>query len=240
MNKVKNVCLILLAALLVAAGGLLPMGAARLQDEADTNVMQYADIEALQLKLEEEKQINLSQKLALIVKGSGSEVKHDMMQMQEGKVVETACAALQPYGEIYGVALGNSGAEYFPYMVWDENDPMSVNGYWHVYLPLAHSKNGAFNAILDDETGKILSLELLDPAMEISEKYFSEQLSMISTAYLNELGIIPNAEQVIENSESLDKGETQMGMLYRFADKQYGAYSVEIIVCGDGFRIVPV
>ena len=53
MRKVKNAFIILLAVLLLGAGGVLPMEAARLQDQTTTNVVRYESIDALQLKLEQ-------------------------------------------------------------------------------------------------------------------------------------------------------------------------------------------
>lgn len=239
MRKVKNACLILLAVLLVAAGGLLPMGAARIQDETTANVAQYADIEALQLKLEEEKPVNFYQKLALIVNGSGSEVKPDMMRILKNEVLETAYAALQPYVEIYGVSFADKGVEFYPTTVWDEIDPDTVNGYWHVYLPLKESKNGHVSVILDDETGKILAIELLDLAMDIPEEYLQGLLADVCAVYLNTLEITPVAEWPVETAEWEDKGEKQIGAHFQFIDVHYGEANVEIRVHSDGFSIVP-
>ena len=54
MGKVKNLLAILLTAVLLIGGSLLPVAATRFQDKTTTNVVQYENIEALQLRLEEE------------------------------------------------------------------------------------------------------------------------------------------------------------------------------------------
>ena len=53
MLKVKNILLVLLTVVLLIGGSLLPVAATHIQDKATTNVVQYENIEALQLRLEE-------------------------------------------------------------------------------------------------------------------------------------------------------------------------------------------
>lgn len=245
MRNVKNALLILLVVLLLAAGSLLPMGAAALQDKTTANVVQYEDIEALQLKLEEqEPKLSYQEKLFLMVNGTGVDVAEDVMRLNGGEVIEAAYAALQPYADIYGLTLDNDALEYSSLMVFNENDPSAVSYYWSVYMSLDISQNDVITVILDDETGKLLAVELIDQDMDIAADYLQKMQYAVSTAYLEELGLEPVAEWPVEAESALyfgmDEGGAQIATRYQFIDARYGEIIIEICAHSDGFYIVPL
>lgn len=249
MRKVKNAFLILLAALLVAAGGLLPMAAARLQDKATIGTAKYEDIEVLQLKMEEEPGLSFYEKIQLITAGIGVEVTDETMKMTGAQVLEAVYAGLQAYVDIGFLVedLSNDYLEFYPIMVYDENDPSVFNYYWHVSMSLDVSQNDFISLILDDETGKILAIELKDPEMYIEAPYLTELEYQISSVYFNDLEIVPAAEMPVDAEGILDgyanelqePGDSHVLIRYQCVDVRYGEINIEICVHSNGFYIFP-
>lgn len=244
MGKVKNTLVILLTMILLAAGSLLPSAAAYMQDETTANVVQYENIEALQLKLEEEQPtMSMLEKLFLMVNGTGKEVTEDVMRMNGGEAIEAAYAALQPYADIYGLPLDNDELQYFSHVVFDENDPYTLNNYWQIYLSLDISENDQITVILDDETGKLMAMELNDWDMNIDAAYLQELQDAVSEVYIGALGLDPVAAWPVDVESAgvgYDQGNVYMITRYQFVDVRYGEVNVEVGVHNDGFYIIPV
>lgn len=241
MRKVKNVLVILLTLLLLAAGSLLPMGAAYMQDKNTANVVQYADIEALQLKLEEEVlSMTYMEKMQLLMHGMAMEVPGEKTKITEANILEATYTALTPYMELYfGKGLDNDYIEYYPVMVYDETDPSRFCYYWHVLLSLDESLADSTSVILDDETGKILAIEMIDPDFDIDEAYLQELQYAVADTYFGDLGIDPDAswQQAVEEGRAYDSGNVGIVTMYQFVDTLYGEVNLEICVHTDGFYI---
>lgn len=237
MGKVKNALVILCSLLLAAAGSLLPMAAARIQDNATTNVVEYENIQALQLKLEEEVlSMTYPEKMSLIMHGIGLEITDENTRIKESELLDVVNAALAPYTELfYGITLDNDYAYYYPVTVYDERDPSRNCCYWYVTLSLDSSMKDEFAIILDDETGKVLALEMKDPEMYIEEAYLPELQSALAGVYLLELNLMPVAEWAMEKKEPYDTPTAAHG--YQFVDVIYGLINVEIGVHTNGFYI---
>ena len=242
MGKVKQSLWILLALILTAAGGLLPVAAARVQDAAVTNVARYEDMEALRLKLEEEVlSVTYPEKMSLIMHGAAMEITDENTKIKENQVAEAAYTALLPYMELFlGCAFDNDYMEFYPVAVYDENDPSRYACYWHVTVSLDRYADDRISLILDDETGKILALEMINPELYIKESYLQELLSALSACYLNELALSPAGEWPLAVApENVDKGMPVAAAQYEFADETVGRILVEIGVSPDGFYIYP-
>ena len=251
MRKVKNAFLILLALLLTAAGGLLPMAAAQLQDQATANVAQYEDIEALRLKLEEEQpDMGVCEKLRLMMHGAGSEVTSEMTAMTGAEVLETMYAQLQPFGDMGVLArdISNDYLEYSPVMCYEDTLPAVYNYYWEVSMSLDVSQYDSVRAVLDDETGKLLAIEVIDPNLEIPEKALQELEYSISEYYFANLGLTPIDATQMETTGKLEgynegilaDGGPYFLMSYLCVDESGGEINIEIGVDTHGFYIFPV
>ena len=242
MRKVKNGIVILFTTALVLAAGFVPMAAVQFQDQATTGVVKYESIEALSLKLEEETpSMTFVEKMFLLTNGTGMEVTDENTRIKEEEILETAYAAAAPYLELYfGDSLDNDFLHYNAAMVYDERDPTRYCYYWYVQLSLDISYNDTISMVLDDETGKILAIEVTDPDFGIVEDYFEKLQYTISTTYLSELGMSPTAEWPME-VESVAKDWNvaipAVGTHYLFVEPLYGEISVEICVHSDGFYI---
>lgn len=251
MRKVKNAVLILLAFLLTAAGALLPMGAAHMQDAATANVVQYADIEALRLKLEEEQSgMGVCEKLHLMMHGMATDITSEMTEMTGAEILETLYAQLQPFADMGVLAgdLSNDYLEYVPVMCYEDTVPTVYNYYWEVSMSLDVSQYDSMRAVLDDKTGKLLAIEVIDPNIDIPEKALQELEHLISAYYFENLGLTPINATPMESTGSL-KGYTEgiladggpcFLMSYLCVDESSGEISIEIGVDTHGFYIFPL
>lgn len=247
MGKVKNVLVVLLTAVLLVGGSLLPAGAARFQDKTTNNVVQYENIEALQLRLEEEVlSMSYPDKMALVMHGVSAEISNEKMKIKEERIMEAVHAALTPYTDLFFGApfdndyFDNDHIKYYPVMVYALEDPSRYAYYWHVILSLDMSINDTVSLLLDDETGKALAVELVDPEMYINEAYLAELQESLASTYFNELDLEPVAQRALESAaaENYDAaGISVAAVNYQFADVVYGEVNVEIGVRTDGFHI---
>ena len=240
MGKVKNVLAVLLTALLLVGGSLLPSAATHFQDKSTANVVQYENIEALQLKLEEEAlSMTYQEKMFLLMHGAVMDVTDEKTNLKEEMVMEAAYAAVMPYMDLFlGGSFDNDYIEYYPVMVYDESDPSRYIYYWHVVMSLDMSMNDSLSVILDDETGKILALEMIDPELMIEEKYLQKLQYTLASVYFADLGIEPVAEWPVEVESYDDTGSSLAATGYVFIDEIHGAeINAQIGVRTDGFYI---
>ena len=245
MVKVKNVLAVLLTALLILGGGLLPVAAARFQDKTTANVVQYENIEALQLRLEEKAQgLTYLEKMFLMAQGEGVEITDEDTRLKEKDILEATYTAMIPYMELlFGSSFDNDYLEYYPYMLYDGSDPSRYAYYWHVMLSLDVSMNDSLSVILDDETGKILAIEMIDQDTMIEQEYLQKLQDALADIYLADLGIEPVAQWplTLENADIYGDyaamGITVAAAQYQFADEMYGDILVQIGVRSDGFYI---
>lgn len=240
MGKVKNALILLLTMLLLTAGSLLPSAAAYMQDKTTANVVRYDDIEALQLRLEEEVlSMSYQEKMFLMMHGAGMEITDEKTNIKGDQVMEAAYAALMPYMDLFlGGSFDNDYIEYYPVMVYDESDPSRYTYYWYVTMSLDVSVNDTVSVILDDETGKILAVEMIDPDMHIDEKYLEKLQYTLASVYFADLGIEPVAEWPVEVEAYDDTGSSLAATGYIFIDEIHGAeINAQIGVRPDGFYI---
>ena len=240
MGKVKNVLAVLLTVLLLVGGSLLPSAATYFQDQSTANAVQYENIEALQLKLEEEAlSMTYQEKMFLLMHGMGMEITDEKTNLKEEMVMEAAYAALMPYMDLFlGGSFDNDYIEYYPVMVYDESDPSRYIYYWHVVMSLDISMNDSLSVILDDETGKILAIEMIDPEFMIEEKYLQKLQYTLASIYFADLGIEPVAEWPVEVESYDDTGSSLAATGYVFIDEIHGAeINAQIGVRTDGFYI---
>ena len=245
MHKVKNALVVLLTAVLLAGGGLLPTAAARFQDKGITDVVRYENIEALQLRLEEKAQgLTYPEKMFLMMNGMGMDITDEDTRIKEENLMEAIYTAIAPYMDLFfGGSLDNDYIEYYPVMVYDESNPSRYAYYWHVMLSLDVSVNDSLSVILDDETGKILAIEMIDQDTMIEPEYLQKLQDALADIYLADLGIEPVAQWplALENADIYGDyaamGITVAAAQYQFADAMYGDILVQIGVRSDGFYI---
>lgn len=247
MTKLKNFAVLLMAFLLVVAGGVLPLAVAFAQDHIAAGQVEYADVESLQLTLEEEKvALGMLQKMDLICNGIGVEVTSEVTNMNGKDILEIMYDQLLPYSQFGLFAeLDNDFLEFYPVMVYDEADPDIYNFYWYVHMSFDVSENDYLTVVLDDETGKILALECINPESYTSPKVLWEFQEAIGAIYFSNLELDPvnvmpvDSEGILsETMETVDgEGDSHAVMRYQFADVAYGAVNVEIWVHTNGFAI---
>lgn len=247
MTKLKNVSALLLVFLLAAVGAVIPVVTARVQDALTAGQVQYADVDSLQLTLEERRQqLHIQEKLQLITQGMGVEVTSEVTNMNGAQMLEAMYAQLEPYSA-FGLFVqpDNDYLEFNPVMVYDETDPERYAFCWLVNMSFDAFEGDSLTVVLDDETGKLLAMEYIDPSMQNPEKALWELQEGIQATYFGELGLTPveampvDTEGILmEPMESVnDAGDSHMVMRYQLVDVQYGEINVEICVHTNGFYI---
>lgn len=247
MTRIKNALAFLAVFLLAAAGAVIPTGTALVQDALTAGQVQYADVDSLQLTLEERRQqLNIQEKMGLILNGTGAEVTSEVTKMNGAQVLETLYAQLEPYSA-FGLFVqpDNDYLEFYPVMVYDEADPQRYAFCWHIDMSFDAGEGDSLTVALDDETGKILALEYIDPSMQNPGKVLWEFQDAIQAIYFGNLGLTPveampiDTEGILGGSmESVnDAGDSHVMMRYLLADEQYGQVSVECCVHTNGFYI---
>ena len=227
------------------------MGAAHMRDAATANVVQYADIEALKLKLEEEQPgMGVCEKLRLMMHGIGAEITSEMTEMTGAEILETMYAQLQPFADMGVLAgdLGNDYLEYSPVMFYEDMAPAVYNYYWEASMSLDVSQYDSVRAVLDDKTGKLLAIEVIDPNVDIPEEALQELERLIREYYFTNLGLTPIDATPMESVGKL-KGYTEgiladggpcFLMSYLCVDESNDEINVEIGVDTHGFYIFPL
>ena len=240
MGKMKRILAVLLTVALIIGGSLLPAVATRVQDKTTTNVVQYENIEALQLKLEEEAlSMTYQKKLFLLMNGVVQKVTDENTKLKEEQIMEATYTALMPYMDLFlGGSFDNDYIEYYPVMLYDERDPSRYTYYWHVTMSLDISGNDTVSVILDDETGKVLAIEMIDPEMYLESKYLQKLQYNLAAVYFADLGIEPVAEWPVETA-AYDETESLLAAVnYILIEDVYGAeINLQIGVRTDGFYI---
>ena len=241
MRKVKNAVIILLTLVLLAVGSLLPAAVSRFQNNRIANVVQYENVEALQLELEEETpSMTFCEKLQLLSNGVGVEVTDASTKLKEEDIMEATYVALVRYMELFfGKSLDNDFFQYDIAMCYDEMDPTRYFYFWHVQLSLDTSYTDGISVILDDETGMLLAVEMYDPEWAIDETYHRELETAIAATYFGEWGVNPEMAWPRDIEEITPNASGRMGIAgqYMFVDKTYGEIHLEIGVYTTGFYI---
>lgn len=240
MRKLRNILIIALTVALLAAGSLLPMTAAQMQDKNTANVVQYADIEALQLKLEEEvMSMTFHEKLRLLTNGTGVELSNEVTQISETDILEATNAALLPYMQVFfGKPLDNDYLHYNHAMAYDEHNPARLCYYWYVQLSLDTSYTDYISVVLDDESGKILAIEMMDPDFNIDASYLQDLQYNLAALYFDSLGLSPDtAWPAAVDTAPVEEGNVIVASSYQLVDAIYGEVVIEIGVHTDGFYI---
>lgn len=250
MTKLKNALILLLVALLLAAGAVLPTAATRVQDALAVGQVQYADVESLQLTLAERRQqLSIQEKLHLITSGTGVEVTGEVTQMNGAQVLEALYAQLENYASFGLFAeLDNDLLEFYPVMVYDDADPDRYCFYWWVNMSFDAGAYDQLTAILDDETGKLLALEYVDPDLHIPEKVLWEYQDALQAIYFGNLELEPVAAMKVDNegilSDAMETvntaGDSHVVICYQLVDTLYGEVNIEICVHTNGFYITLV
>lgn len=241
MIKLKNALVLLLVFVLVAVGAVLPTVAARVQDQITAGPVRYADIDSLELILEERGPVlDMVEKLYLMLNGKGVEVTDQMTQMSEKSMIEALCAGLQPYVDMGFLRqeLSYDTIEWDASMVYGETDPQTYNFYWYVHIPLDPYEEENLVVVLDDETGSILAMDYVGV---VDAYYVYETVYAIADIYFNNLGIPSSDFMQVDPAESVYAFEEMEYppaiMRFQVTNVQDRDVQIEICVQANGFYI---
>ena len=209
MTKLKNALLILLAAVSVAVGALLPGTVSYLRDRNASGKVTYADMPSLQLSLTHESGLDLYEKLFLL---SGEldtlEISAQEARMTAQEVTAAAYAGVRSYLDM-GL-LGRIPEDYTfscqPMLVYPAENPKQYIVLWLVEMSL-DAGNESWSLAMDDETGKILLLEFVTQYMQWEREELYALSEVITATYLEALALDESEKAIITTwDEVIDEG----------------------------------
>lgn len=233
MNKAKYVPILALALGLSLAGALLPQLIASAGDKATLGKADFAQIQSVEFELH--KNIPSIGKLALMSNmESAVELLPNKASMTEQAVSDACRSALQPYieaGLMEEYRQWQVGVRAF--LVHSGN----ANGIlWTVSI--VNDREGLYciDAVIDDETGNLLCIDVIDQQFRGSELR-TEYLYTLAELFFTGLGFSERDYPAFETDELQDVGNMSHAVRYCFTDAVYGEVNVDLWVSEYGFRV---
>lgn len=228
MGKLR-VFLLLLTALCLIGGAMLPRVVAQVTDRLETDQVVYGQMQSVQLEFQEDETLTAVKKLALVRSGNGVEVSESFPRMTRAEVLAAVDAALEPYIDA-GLIRWNSEpkAVCTARLLFDEG--FGWYGYfWEVYLNCELSPYEALILQMDDETGQVITIYYTAE----EELYPEEELSAWLETFL---GIYQERQDLGAPLAWKDTttGERIRSMRYRWTDGEWEE-TVEFAVYTAGF-----
>ncbi len=155
--SVLLVCLFTIS--LLAVGGLLPGCIAAWQDRASIGTVSYAQIGAIRLELRQE--LSVFEKLSLLVDQNTVETSEKDAATSQATLLNIVEQNLQPYQDAGLLFFDIQHAEWIatPYLAYAGSPLQSFSIFWVVNIHSADSPWQDLTVTVDDETGKIMTLE---------------------------------------------------------------------------------
>lgn len=242
MHKIRITILLLMMALLLTAGAVLPGIVAAVQDDEKAGEVGYSPIQSIELKLTEEREtLPMLGKLSLLNEGLYS-ISEDEASMTQEDVREAVERELAPYYEWEMIPYNWKDPTFIatPYLAYGaENDAMYCI-FWEVAVYCDAENPFSLNLYVDDDTGKILWLHFdSGSSLEIYDQ--QSYLELFHQIYFDSLGMTESA-QFWEENELVEDISQNSGAIsavrYTFGDMIYGEINIEFYVYSQGFYIL--
>ena len=234
MQKVKYALVLLLTAVLITLGALLPSIAARVQDAAEQGKVLFGDMEEIRLNLYE---LSALQKLYLIPAATVVDMSTDKTKLREEDMEQTIAAVLRPYIQngLIPDTLDAFTSEYHPMLYYSPIDAELSNIVWMVSLASGEEQTDwqRIDILMDDKTGKILTINY-NRALPLYDDWMLEDLlKSFYTVYLNELDL--TAEEGLHREENANAEKRAASTTFRWGDAEYGEWGIEFLLSDNGF-----
>lgn len=237
MRKLKNGLILLLAVAVIACGGALPMAVSALWDRATGNQIQYGEMAAVTLSLGlHQSNLPLLGKLSLLY-CTAVQIDQSQASMTEEQVMEAVKADLAPYQDAGLICcdLDSLSFECAADYDYDVLNPERHCVFWRVNISgsVDGQKHTGF-LILDDETGKILTIDYNHRANNdfgYEVEYHPENLEPFCSIYFD------SWDNSIFSWESLNIAraeDSEYSRVYRWGDEVYGQINMEFILYCSG------
>lgn len=158
MRKWKLALLLLLTAALIIAGAKLPGITSAVTDSAALGKVSYGILESVQLELRERNSLTTMEKLILSRSGDSIEVTEKDTRMTMEQALEAADEALAPYIDAELITwVGERTTECHPRLMFEAS--FGLHGYfWNIFITYGGDSSRNLNLLLDDATGKIITI----------------------------------------------------------------------------------
>ena len=247
MRKIRIPILLLLTAVLIAAGALLPRIVAAVQDTVHTNKAGYSDIQSVALEFGESKDqaaVRMMKKLTLEKNMHTLPIDTAEASMTEAEVYEAVEACMDVY-------VANGLFRWFKdtyrsveaYLAIDPDNANNISVFWAVHIVKEDDPYHNLFLHLDDETGKIIYLDYVNyepnettytPGEAFTETLYREAEAFTSI-YFDQLGLTDMASHA--QVEVLERDGDVLELRYTFSDEEYGELTIEFYVQTNGFYI---
>lgn len=231
MAKLKYGVLFLLCAAIVITGAFLPRLVAGARDDATLGKAGYKMMQPVEFEIH--RNIPSLGKLAMMENLSGAvEIQTSRASMTEQEVRESCRTQLQPY---IGAGLM---ADYKEWQITTRAHLVQngqVSGIlWTVSILNDAEGLYCINAVVDDETGALLRIDVSDQQFRGSELR-TEYLYTLSDLFFSGLGISGYAD--FETDDPTVFGTSADALHYCFGDVVYGEVNVNMVVSEYGFCV---
>lgn len=233
MAKLKYILVIVLAVVIVIAGAFLPRLVADFRDEATLGKAGFEWMQPVEFEIH--RNIPSMGKLAMMAQFSGAvEIPESKATMTAQQVREACGAALQPYIDAGLMAeFVQWQVELCPYLI---QTPV-INGIvWTVTIFDGPEGLYLIDAVIDDETGQLLRIDVMDQQFRGSELR-TEYLYAFADLFFSGLGITDYDYAAFETDDLKKIGTGADALRYRFGDAVYGEVNVDLYVFEYGFYV---
>lgn len=237
MRKAMNLSLLIAAAVIIAACGLLPGIVSVWQDGKNLGQNQYEPITNIALDIRGEEEVSPVAGIAMMCRMDGGlEISESMAKMTRKEAESRGFAILQEYVDAGLV-------ETFDPVVWESRcmlatvtmDP-SLNGvFWMVTLVSADDHDYAqFDLAIDDKTGCALAISYTREQNRYDQPY-ETLVESFARVYFHGFGIENNMDHATNDLRKQYAGEKTYAVRYRFGDLEYGELNVDLFAHQYGF-----
>lgn len=237
MGNWKNPLVILVTLALLVLFACFPTIASAVQDWQNMRQSAFEQIQSVQLDIRGS--IPAMGKLAMMCRQDGLiEISQDMASLTSAEVEELAFEAIAPYVDA-GMAdpFHERNAEFYsirPVLVQVPEMPELSGVFWDVILRGDPSAYYEVHLAIDDETGKVLTMNLHSDYV-ITAQEFPRFLDAFADIFFTGLEIEDYGNFETTDMESAYVGDNAKAVRYRFGDAEYGEISVDFYVYQHGF-----
>lgn len=229
MRKFRNILILFVTAAGIAAGGLLPVITARVQDSVANGTIRYDTMQEIRLNLRE---LSIIDKLFLVNQTTIIGISEGKTNLTPDDVKQLVFYELQPYIQqgLIQDNLSDFSFECRPDLHYVIGVTEMSNVFWHVTMQRKSKESQRLELDIDDKTGKIITISYEYVPSLWEDWQYDELLTDFYTIYFNRLGLQPEEG----DWESSDE-HAYSAVTFRWGDMEYGEMGLEFTVYPTGF-----
>lgn len=247
MRKIRNGLILIMTLTIIAFCAMLPRIYADMQDSVSDEKVEYEDVKTVLF----EKDLYFTEKLFLLRDGLRVSVSEESTSKTSEEILDHAYGWLE-----YFLSYGMLGGDWGTYEIkmepmlffYDDSDNISST-FWLVEFVLEDDW-GVISLWLDDETGKMLSVNYESQYQIYVQYQLEEYLSAFYSFYLDQNDILNDQEITQEYTDIIDVAGNQAyaadelidkkngtAMVFTIGDEIYGELNLYFYVYTNGFFV---